>query len=86
MPRSWVNSPPARPSRRWATSLGARLIYDRPLFDHLSGHAKDAGGGAQVSGGGPQGHAAAFLGLREDIFTLSAQGEGQLPLGASPPW
>ena len=55
-------------------------IYDGPLSDHLSGRTpKMLEGLPQVSEAEARRAAAAFLGLREDIFTLSAQGEGQLP-------
>ena len=56
------------------------LIYDGPFSDHLSGRTpKMLEGLPQVSEAEARRAAAAFLGLREDIFTLSAQGEGQLP-------
>ena len=56
------------------------LIYDGPFSDHLSCRTpKMLEGLPQVSEAEARRAAAAFLGLREDIFTLSAQGEGQLP-------
>ena len=93
MPRSRVNSPPARSSDQQALTLSdsaeemeeslsdyPTLIYDGPFSDHLSGRTpKMLEGLPQVSEAEARRAAAAFLGLREDIFTLSAQGEGQLP-------
>ena len=56
------------------------LIYDGPFSDHLSGRTpKMLEGLPQVSEAEALRAAAAFLGLREDIFTLTAQGAGQLP-------
>ena len=55
------------------------LIYDGPFSDHLSGRTpKMLEGLPQVSEAEARRAAAAFLGLREDIFTLSAQGEASL--------
>ncbi len=56
------------------------LIYDGPFSEHLSNRTpKMLEGLPQASEEEAREAAARFLGLRADIFTLSAQGEGALP-------
>ena len=58
----------------------AALIYDGPFSEHLSNRTpKMLEGLPQASEEEAREPAARFLGLRADIFTLSAQGEGALP-------
>ena len=56
------------------------LIYDGPFSEHLSSRSpRMLEGLPQVEESAARAAAAAFLGLREELFTLTATGEGVLP-------
>lgn len=56
------------------------LVYDGPFSEHLTNRApRMLEGSPSCSQDEARAAAAAFLGLRPEIFTLTAQGEGELP-------